>query len=183
MSKDKLDSIKLIEIFEYLDAKLKDNNLKLELVLYGGALMNLLYDNRPATSDIDCIMNNNNDKILTNILNMTAIVYDLKEDWINEEIKEPLKVLLKQDISIMKNYDNLQISTPSKEQLLAMKVLSARAEPAKDFIDAELIIKDIGITTKQELLNIVKQYIPLKYLGERQLMFIKYIGEDLGYRW
>lgn len=51
---------------------------------------------------------------------------------------------------------------PKAEQLLAMKVLAARSEPAKDFIDV---------------------YIPMSILGERQMNFIKYLGEDLGYDW
>ncbi|MCK9268294.1 MAG: hypothetical protein M0P14_06260, partial [Alkaliphilus sp.] len=65
----------------------------------------------------------------------------------------------------------------------AMKVLAARPEPAKDFIDAYILCKDLGITTRTELLGIISDYIPLTLLGERQINFIKYLGKDLGYDW
>lgn len=64
-----------------------------------------------------------------------------------------------------------------------MKVLAARPEPAKDFIDAYILCKDLNITTKEELLATISDYIPLNLLGERQINFIKYLGEDLGYDW
>ena len=80
-------------------------------------------------------------------------------------------------------YSNLNILKPKAEQLLAMKVLAARPEPAKDFIDAYILCKDLGITTRIELLDIISDYISLTLLGERQISFIKYLGKDLGYDW
>ncbi|MEC1640132.1 hypothetical protein P9E76_10955 [Schinkia azotoformans] len=66
---------------------------------------------------------------------------------------------------------------------MAMKVLAARPEPAKDFIDAYLLCRELEVTSKTELINIVKDYVPLSLLGERQLNLIKYLGEDLDYDW
>ena len=64
-----------------------------------------------------------------------------------------------------------------------MKVLAARSEPAKDFIDAYILCKDLNIKTKEELLNICSKYIPLDLIDERQMKFIQYLGKDLGYDW
>lgn len=64
-----------------------------------------------------------------------------------------------------------------------MKVLAARPEPAKDFTDAALLCKTLNITTKAALLATIKVFVPLRLLGERQINFIKYLGEDLGYDW
>ncbi|MBS4534634.1 hypothetical protein GOQ29_03290 [Clostridium sp. D2Q-14] len=50
-----------------------------------------------------------------------------------------------------------------------MKILAARPEPAKDFIDAYILCKDLKIKTKEELMDIVADYIPLKFLGGRQI--------------
>lgn len=91
--------------------------------------------------------------------------------------------MIKEDIETYKTYSNLKILKPKVEQLLAMKVLAARPEPAKDFIDAYMLCKELGIKTKEELLKIVSTYIPMSILGERQMNFIKYLGEDLGYDW
>ncbi len=56
-------------------------------------------------------------------------------------------------------------------------------EPAKDFLDANILCRDLNIKTKEQLLNVCSKYIPLTLLGERQIIFIGYLGEDLGYDW
>ncbi len=178
-----MDRDKLLEIFDYLNERLKENQLQLEITIYGGSIMTMVYDNRPATKDIDCVFSETNIKLLDNILDLTKFTFNLSDDWINEDIKEPLKSLLKEDKETYKVYSNLKILKPKAEQLLAMKVLAARPEPAKDFLDAYILCKDLNIITKTELLDIVSDYIPLALLGERQINFIKYLGEDLGYDW
>ena len=174
---------KLLEIFDYLNERLKENQLQLEITIYGGSIMTMVYDNRPATKDIDCVFSETNFKLLDNILDLTKFAFSLSDGWINEEIKEPLKSILKEDKETYKVYSNLKILKPKAEQLLAMKILAARPEPAKDFVDAYILCKDLNITTKDKLMNIISTYIPLTILGERQINFIKYLGEDLGYDW
>jgi hypothetical protein len=184
MPKSKLmDKDELLKIFDYLNNQLKENQLVLELTVYGGAIMTLVYDNRPATKDIDCVFNSTNENMLSNILELTKFTFNLPDKWINEDIKEPLKSVLKEDKETFKVYSNLKILKPLPEQLLAMKVLAARSEPAKDFIDAYILCKDLNIKTKEELLNICSKYIPLDLIGERQMKFIQYLGKDLGYDW
>lgn len=46
-----------------------------------------------------------------------------------------------------------------------------------------LLCKDLNITIKDRLMEVISTYIPLTILGERQINFIKYLGEDLGYDW
>ena len=172
-----------LDIFQYLNERLKENQLQLEITIYGGSIMTLVYDNRPATKDIDCVFSETNYKLLDNILDLTKFAFNLSNDWINEDIKEPLKSILKEDKETYRVYSNLKILKPKVEQLLAMKILAARPEPAKDFVDAYILCKDLNIDTKDKLMNIVATYIPLTILGERQINFIKYLGEDLGYDW
>ncbi|WP_081755777.1 DUF6036 family nucleotidyltransferase [Paucisalibacillus sp. EB02] len=178
-----MDKDTLLEIFDYLNERLKENQLHLEITIYGGSIMTLVYDNRPATKDIDCVFSEINTRLLANILGQVKFTFNLTDGWINEEIKEPLKSILKEDKETYKVYSNLKIIKPRAEQLLAMKILAARPEPAKDFIDAYILCKDLEITTKSELLNIFKDYVPLSLIGERQMNFIKYLGDDLGYDW
>jgi hypothetical protein len=179
----KIDKTKLFSIFESINSMLKENLLTVDLYLYGGSYMTLLSDSRPATQDIDCIFNSTNDKIFENILKTISKIYRLEGDWFNHEIAEPLSYLNKQDLKEFKKFGNLSIYTPSIEQMLAMKVLSSRPEPSKDFMDAYILCKRLDITTRNELLNIVSKFIDLKYIGERQNRFIEYLGDDLGYDW
>ena len=178
-----MDKKKLLDIFEYMNERLKENQLQLEITIYGGSIMTIVYDNRPATRDIDCVFSEVNQTLFNHILDMTKFAFNLSEGWINEEIKEPLKSILKEDKETYKVYSNLKILKPSPKQLLAMKILAARPEPAKDFIDAYLLCKDLSIKTKEELLRLCEEYIPLTLIGERQQNFIRYLGKDLGYDW
>lgn len=180
---DLMDKNKLLEIFNYLNERLKENQLHLEITIYGGCVMTMVYDNRPATKDIDCVFAETNYKLLDTILDLTKFAFNLSDGWINEDIKEPLKSILKENKETYKIYTNLKILKPVAKQMLAMKILAARPEPAKDFIDAYLLCKDLNITTKDRLLEICSEYIPLTLLGLRQINFIKYLGEDLGYDW
>ncbi len=178
-----LNKERLLEIFPYLNERLLENQLQLEITIYGGAVMTMIYDNRPATKDIDCVFSDTNFKILDNILNLVKFTFNLPDGWINEDIKGPLEAIIREDKETYKVYSHLKILKPKAEQLLAMKILAARPEPAKDFIDAYILCKELGIQTKAELLQIISDYLPLKLLGERQIAFIKYLGEDLGYDW
>jgi hypothetical protein len=178
-----MDKKKLLQIFDYLNERLKENQLQLEITIYGGSVMTMVYDNRPATKDIDCVFSETNYKLLDNILELTKFTFNLNDAWINEDIKEPLRTLLKEDKETYRVYSNLKILKPKAEQLLAMKILAARPEPAKDFIDALILCKELNITNKKRLMEVISLYIPLNILGERQINFIKYLGEDLGYDW
>lgn len=178
-----LDKERLLKIFEYLNERLRENQLHLELTIYGGSVMTMVYDNRPATRDIDCVFSDTNFKLLENILDLTKFTFNLSDGWINEDIKEPLKAIIKEDKETYKVYSNLKILKPSTEQMLAMKILAARPEPSKDFVDAYILCKDLKITTKDNLLKTISLYIPLTLIGERQRVFIEYLGEDLGYDW
>ncbi len=174
---------KALEIFSYLNERLNENQLQLEITIYGGIVMTLVYDSRPATKDIDCVFSETNIKLLENILNLTKRIFNLPENWINEEIKEPLKHMLKEDKETYKVYSNLKILKPKAEQILSMKILAARAEPAKDFVDAYLLCKELDIQTREVLMEIILKYIPINLIQERQNIFIKYLGDDLGYDW
>lgn len=178
-----MDREKLLRIFDYLNHQLEENQLQLEITVYGGSIMTLVYDHRPATRDIDCVFNTTNVKLLENILKLTQFAFNLPDGWINEQVKEPLESLVQEATETYKTYSNLKILKPKAEQLLAMKVLAARPEPAKDFVDAQLLCRDLHIATKDNLLDVVSKYIPLTLIGERQANFIKYLGKDLGYDW
>lgn len=178
-----LDRHKLLQIFDYLNERLKENQLQLEITVYGGSVMTMVYDNRPATKDIDCVFSEINLELLDNILRQVKFTFNLPDGWINEQVKEPLKAIIKEDKKTFKVFSNLKILRPRAEQLLAMKILAARPEPAKDFIDAYILCKDLNVTTKKRLLEIFAKYIPLTLIGERQINFIKYLGKDLGYDW
>lgn len=48
-----MDKKKLLDIFDYLNERLLENQLQIEITVYGDSIMTMVYDNRPATRAID----------------------------------------------------------------------------------------------------------------------------------
>ncbi len=181
MRLEKVSKELFLEILETLDEKLEENRLVLTLNLYGGTVMMVCFDARPATKDVDALFETS--PIIENILTEIAETYNLHKGWINQDIKEPLKNLKKENLKEIYKFKNLKVLAPSAEQMLAMKLLSARPEPYRDFTDAEYLIKHLKIETLEQLMTIFQKYIGRKYLGDRQKMFLNYIGKDLKMPW
>lgn len=154
----------LLEIFDYINERLKEKQLQLEMTIYGGTVMTILYD-RPATKDVDCVFSGVDLKVLKGILDLIRHKFNLKESWIDEQISEPLKYLTKEEKELFKTYSNLKILKPVAEQILAMKVLANRVEPAKDFLDASILCQELNVKTPEELMDIVSAYVPLNLVG------------------
>jgi hypothetical protein len=125
------------------------------------------FDARPATKDVDALFETTG----------------LHKDWINNDIKEPLKYLKLENLKEIYKFKNLKVLAPSAEQMLAMKILSARPEPFRDFEDAEYLITFLKIETLEQVINIFDTYIGRRYLRDRQKMFLNYIGKDLKLPW
>lgn len=172
---------KFLEIMELLNEKLSENKMELSLNIYGGTVMMVCFDVRPATKDIDALFNTTPQ--LDNILQDIAEIYELNNDWINQDIKEPLKYLKKEELTELYKFNNLKILAPSAEQMLAMKLLSSRTEPYKDFEDAEYLIEYLKIDDLEKIIKIFDKFIGRKYLGDRQKVFLNYIRKDLNKKW
>lgn len=166
---------------EILDEKLEENRLKMTLNIYGGTVMMACFDARPATKDIDAIFETSAqvDHILLDI----AETFGLNKNWINQEVKEPLKYVKDENLKEIYKFSNLKVLAPSAEQMLAMKILSARPEPYRDFNDVAFLIKYLGIDTLEQVLGVFDKYIGRRYLGDRQKMFLNYVGRDLNKPW
>lgn len=181
MGLEKVSKELFLEILECLDQKLEENRLELTLNLYGGTVMMACFDARPATKDVDALFETS--PIIDNILADIAETYDLHKGWINQDIKEPLKNLKRENLKEIYRFKNLKVLAPSAEQMLAMKILSARPEPYRDFTDAEYLVKYLKIEKLEQIVEIFSKYIGKRYLGDRQKMFLNYVGKDLKMSW
>ena len=85
---------------------------------------------------------------------MNIMCHGGADNWITEEIKDPLRHIIKENIETYKIYSNLKILKPRPEQLLTMKILAARPEPAKKFMAAYILCKNLNI---KSLIIILKE--------------------------
>ncbi|AXF57455.1 DUF6036 family nucleotidyltransferase [Salicibibacter kimchii] len=181
MAAENISKDLFLEILETLNERLGENQLNMSMNIYGGTVMVVSFDVRPATKDIDAIFDTSPQ--IETILIDIAETYGLAKEWINQDIKEPLRHVKQEDLKEIYNFDHLKVFAPGAEQMLAMKILSSRAEPFRDFADAEHLINFLEIETLEQVLEIFDKYIGKKFLRDRQKIFLNYVGKDLGKSW
>jgi hypothetical protein len=138
------------------------------ILLLGGVVMLICVGNRTSTRDIDASFEREGTAIRQAAIEI-ARREKLPSDWINDGAKGFLRS--KPPISLWKRYPGLEVYMPELEYLLAMKVVARRD---RDIDDARALIQQLKISDAEEVLNILKQYIPQNYLTPS----IQYMVED-----
>jgi len=156
-----------------LNEELRLMDVKGELCLYGGAVMALVYDARPNTDDVDAVF-----KPIRYIRRAAGIIAErhrLPKGWLNHAVK---MFLVPHEQRILFDMSNLKVYVPPAEYLLAMKMLSARAN-MRDRDDITTLIGKLGLSKEEEVLQIIKHYYPRKEVKPATSMIIKEIFEPL----
>jgi hypothetical protein len=94
----------------------------------------------------------------------------LPDDWLNDGAKgfiysDPETILLER-------YVGLEVYIPTLDYLLAMKIIAGRQ---RDIADARALIVHLDLQSPQEVLDILRKYIPEQYFTIK----VQYIVEDL----
>ena len=128
----------IIKFLNALNEKLKQQNIKGEICLYGGAVMCLVYDARPSTKDVDAIFQPA--KNIRKAAKVIAKEYELADDWLNDGVKG---FLADHSQKVFLNLSHLAVMVADTEYMLAMKSLSARID-GTDSKDIEFCISSRG---------------------------------------
>jgi hypothetical protein len=139
-----------------LNEELRAMDVKGEICLYGGAVMALAYKARPDTDDVDAIFEPV--RYIRKAAGRIAERHGLEKDWLNYAVR---MFVVPHEKRILLDQSHLKVYMPTPDYLLAMKVLSARAE-TMDREDIRVLIRELGLTTTAEVLDIVKGYYPHK---------------------
>jgi hypothetical protein len=152
---------------EELNDELCAVNVKGEVCLYGGAVMCLAYDARPATKDVDAVFRPTRE--IREAAERVARAHDLRGDWLNDAVKgfvvpHPQRVLF--------DFSNLKVYVPEPDYLLAMKALAARVDTA-DAADVRLLIERLGLRGPEEAFAILEKYYPCQQIKPATQYFIE----------
>ena len=166
-----MDKNQIQKCLEELNDELQLMDVKGEVCLYGGAVMCLVYDARPATKDVDAVFKPTQQ--MREAIKRVAQANNLKEDWLNDAVKgfvvqHPQKTLL--------NLSHLKVFVPEPDYLLAMKTLAARVE-ATDKQDVQFLINLLGIKSAQEVFGILEKYYPRQQIKPATQFFIEELFE------
>lgn len=164
-----MDRTTIEEYLKMLGQELAVSNRTGSILLVGGAVMILVVGNRNSTRDIDASFEHEAQAIRAAV---THIAYreGLPPDWLNDGAKGFLYKA--PPATLWKRFPGLDVYMPSLDYLLSMKIVAGRPQ---DIADARALIQHLGITQAQDVLDILKQYIPPTYLTAR----VQYVVEDL----
>ena len=145
--------------------------VKGELCLYGGAVMALVYDARPNTDDVDAVFKPV--RYIRRAAGRIAERHGLPKGWLNYAVK---MFLAPHEQQIFFDLPSLKVYVPPAKYMLAMKVLSARAN-LKDRGDVQTLVDKLGLNNSEEVAQIVKGYYPHKEIKPATQMLLKEIFE------
>ena len=164
------------EIIKYLNAlneKLRQQNVKGEICLYGGAVMCLVFDARPSTKDVDAIFHPS--EIIRQAAKEIANDYELVDDWLNDGVKG---FLVDHQKKVFLNLSHLVVMVADSEYMLAMKSLSARID-GTDSKDIEFLIKKLNIKLVEEVFGIIDKYYPRRIIKPATQFFLEEIFDEI----
>jgi hypothetical protein len=138
-----------------LNNQLAEMGVKGEICLYGGAVMSVVFNARPATKDIDAVFKPEQ-KIHLAALRI-AKEHDLPLDWLNDGVKGYLSKKHHKD-KILFNWSNLTVYHADPEYLLAMKAMSIRHKQDTD--DIQFLIRELKLKDASVVLRIIGKYYP-----------------------
>ncbi|MFM9904585.1 MAG: hypothetical protein ACKVQJ_08455 [Pyrinomonadaceae bacterium] len=152
-----------------LDDELRLMDIKGEVSLYGGAVMCLVYDARPATKDVDAIFKPTAE--IRKAIIRIASRHGLNENWLNDAVKG---YWVDHRENVLFDLPNLTVFVPEADYLLAMKAIAAR-DSTYDREDVGTLINVLGLTRAEEVFSIIEKYYPRDQIKPATQYFIEEI--------
>jgi hypothetical protein len=149
----------LVRLSELAAAK----GVRLEMTLYGGALMLLAYDARDVTKDVDAIVHP--PEVARQLVAQVGRERGLHEGWLNDDVRQFVSGREQKNELVLPNVkrNGLHVTRPTAKYLLAMKVMASR-KPLPgypgDFDDIARLLRLTKIKTVAEVEKIVDAFFP-----------------------
>jgi len=148
-----------------------------EICLLGGTVMVLAFKVRPSTKDVDAIFQPV--RVIRELARIVQEELDLPENWINDAAKDFVSGANEAVEGDLPQFENLRVTAPVPEYLLAMKCMAARiaggSAEAGDTADIRFLIRHLGLTSAEQAVAIVVKYYPEEHIPARA----RYILEDI----
>lgn len=148
-----------------------------EICLLGGTAMVLAFKARPSTKDIDSIFQPV--QIIREMANVVQTELHLPDNWLNDAAKGFVSSCHEVAEGDLPQFENLRLTAPVPEYLLAMKCMSARipggSTETGDIADISFLIRHLGLTSAEQAISIVLKYYPEERIPARA----RYLLEDV----
>jgi hypothetical protein len=137
--------------------------VRLEMTLYGGAVMMLAYDARDMTKDVDAIVHP--PEVARRLVARVAVERGLHDEWLNDDVKQFVSTMEAKNELPLEGVSGagLRITKPTAKYLLAMKVMAARlplpGHPG-DFDDIKVLLRLTRLQTVDRVEQVVNLFFP-----------------------
>jgi hypothetical protein len=168
----KMDKLQMLNALNRLNEKLASSDETGELILFGGAVMCLVFGSRGYTRDIDAVFEPKG-RIYVYAKEI-AEEESLPLNWLNDGVKGWID--LQPETDPVMELSNLRVLAAKPEYILAMKCYAARLD-SDDLNDAKFLVKHLRLVDHNQVLDIVERYISSKLLGIKTIAFAEALFE------
>jgi len=155
-----IDKATLLRALMRLGVLADERGLTLEICLYGGALMMMVYDARTMTKDVDAIIHPAKEGFT--LAEQVGRELALPTQWLNDQVR--MFVAPSEQLRIIPwEGPGIKMTAPTAGYLLAMKALACR-DPlpgyAGDLEDLRFLIRKMKIRSVDEIQAHIDKYYP-----------------------
>jgi hypothetical protein len=176
-----LDRATIIAALRRLSDLLGERSCRGEVCLLGGAVMVLAYGARPRTKDVDAVFQPA--QTLRTLARIVQEEMDLPEAWLNDGAKGFMSAQATLTTADLPQFDNLQVTAPTAEYLLAMKCLASRTglgvEDTGDVADIRFLVGRLALQSPQAVLDLVARYYPASQIPVRAQFLLEEVFAEL----
>lgn len=159
-----LSRAEILRLLSVLDQELAEQQLKVDLLMVGGAVMTVVFQAREQTKDIDAIFEPA--APVRAAVRRIAEREGVSEDWLNDAVSGFLSPEGQYDPFF--EGQSLRVYVARADYLLAMKILAMRLEGIyQDANDIRFLCRYLGVTTADQALDIVERYYPVSRILPR----------------
>lgn len=160
----------------------REREIDLQLTIYGGTVMMLAYNARPATKDIDAIFRPRDE--VEPLVKQVAQELELNDDWLNDDVKmwvgenETEALIPFEEVA---GIAGIPAKRPSAKYLLAMKARAARLPlPGQrgDYEDLVFLLRHTQTRTMEEVDKLVERYFLQDCLPEDKRTVVEAVLKD-----
>jgi hypothetical protein len=175
-----LDRATILLALRRLSDLLRERGVQGEICLFGGTAMVLAFNARERTKDIDAVFEP--PQLIRELAIAVQEELQLPAGWLNDAVKGFLAPALKPLEHDLPQFENLRVTAPPAEYLLAMKCMAARiasaAEAGGDVEDIRFLLRHLGLGSAEEALAVVARYYPKSRVPARTQYLLEELFEE-----
>jgi predicted nucleotidyltransferase len=162
----------ILAALKELSRNLEAKGLKGDIYLVGGAALVVAYDAKRQTRDVDAVFAPKTE--VRKAAEEVAKLRGLKDDWINDAVKNYVPGQKDVNASIVLDEPGLRVMAAAAEPLLAMKLLAARRE---DEADIRFLCDYLKIESADDAIAVLTKYYSDKVILPRSKFMIEEMFE------